>query len=530
MSNPNAVILFRPEAYSVGERVKGRQAAGASFLKGFVRSAGVEKYHVTAPSIEEGKHFAATVHNLTNQDNETIYVPYSAIHKVQAVGMLYQPDPLLGELAWWRRRFGQRLFSLCGVAHTTATQAVMRGLLDLVTAPVQEWDAVICPSQAVKSMITRVVESYAAYLSERFGVPVRCPVRFPVIPLGVNADEFTPTDKRIAEGRKIRQRLGIEDDAVVALFMGRLDPSKKISPEITYRVLERAQAQTDKKLHMIWCGWFADDQDQHAFMEGVRALQGKVNVHFVDGQMPAVREHIWHASDVFLGLVENIQETFGIAPVEAMAAGLPVIVTDWDGFKETVEDGVQGYRIPTRMLPAGKGERIAWRYESYQIDYGQYLAAVSQTIHIDVARGAEALARLADDTPLRRQMGQAGIERVSMHLEWAKIVPQYQALWRDLGDIRATADECARGTNVPRSLDPFDLFAGYPTGVIAETQPLVDPDLGTLRDWPPGLGMAAPPDAGSARTLKDVAAAAQEKDDTGWLWAGRAMRAKDRLD
>ena len=80
-----------------------------------------------------------------------------------------------------------------------------------------------------------------------------------------------------------------------------------------------------------------------------------------------------------------------------MAAGIPAIVADWDGFKETVENGVQGYRIRTLMLPPGTGDRIAWRFESFQIDYGQYLSAVSQTIHVDIRQAVDALVRLAED-------------------------------------------------------------------------------------------------------------------------------------
>jgi glycosyltransferase involved in cell wall biosynthesis len=30
-----------------------------------------------------------------------------------------------------------------------------------------------------------------------------------------------------------------------------------------------------------------------------------------------------------------------------MAAGIPVVVSDWDGYKDTVRDGVDGFRIPT---------------------------------------------------------------------------------------------------------------------------------------------------------------------------------------
>ena len=62
----------------------------------------------------------------------------------------------------------------------------------------------------------------------------------------------------------------------------------------------------------------------------------------------------------FLSLVDNPQETFGLAPVEAMAAGVPVVVSDWDGYRYTVSDGVEGFLIPT-LAPAnaGQGEELA---------------------------------------------------------------------------------------------------------------------------------------------------------------------------
>ena len=41
-----------------------------------------------------------------------------------------------------------------------------------------------------------------------------------------------------------------------------------------------------------------------------------------------------------------MQESFGLAPIEAMAAGLPVIASDWDGLRDTVSPDV-GIRVPT---------------------------------------------------------------------------------------------------------------------------------------------------------------------------------------
>ena len=69
----------------------------------------------------------------------------------------------------------------------------------------------------------------------------------------------------------------------------------------------------------------------------------------------------WAAADIFLSLVDNPQETFGLAPVEAMAAGVPVVVSDWDGYRYTVSDGVEGFRIST-LSPGHvqQGEELAF--------------------------------------------------------------------------------------------------------------------------------------------------------------------------
>ncbi len=60
---------------------------------------------------------------------------------------------------------------------------------------------------------------------------------------------------------------------------------------------------------------------------------------------------LYGAADVFLSLSDNIQETFGLTVVEALAAGLPVVASDWDGYKALVRDGISGYLVPTRTLP-----------------------------------------------------------------------------------------------------------------------------------------------------------------------------------
>lgn len=531
----NAVLVYRQEAFTLGKQIiEGRQAAGASFLEGFIRYCGRKKFYVTSPTVNESKQFAASVESLTTGTEKIVHIPFSAIHKAAEPGLLFRPDPLIGEQAWWRRRFGQRQFSVCGVAHTTASQAVMHGLIDVINGPTQSWDAIICPSRAVRSMIATVFDAQADFLARRFGGKPGCPVQLPVVPLGINPADFEATKPRRKQGQVLRKKIGARDEDIVVLFVGRLTHNQKLNPALSYMALEeaarRARANgTGRQVHMVWCGWFTSEKNRTLFAGAADALAPSVIVHHVNGRDPAIREHIWHASDIFLALVDNIQETFGLVPIEAMAAGLPVVVADWNGFKETVENGVQGFRVPTAMAPPGTGDHAAWRYECHSMSYPDYLQSVTQTIHVDVAAAAEALEQLISNPGLRRKMGQAGRLHVAANYDWKNIIPVYQDLWEELSARRESDREIGEGTDTPRSMDPHTLFEAYPTRTMHENDqvewskwPNVPP---ALSGFPASLGLGSSTvTLKSKGTLGDVLGQLPEKDGKSWSHAARAAR------
>ena len=116
-------------------------------------------------------------------------------------------------------------------------------------------------------------------------------------------------------------------------------------------------------------------------------------VHFLDGKNPEVVRWCWSAADVFLSLVDNPQETFGLAPVEAMAAGIPVVVSDWDGYRFTVSDGVEGFRIPTLSPPQShQGEELALQHDLSLLSYQDYVGAFAQHVAVDTDAAARAIA------------------------------------------------------------------------------------------------------------------------------------------
>ena len=134
------------------------------------------------------------------------------------------------------------------------------------------------------------------------------------------------------------------------------------------------------------------------------------------------------AADIFCSLSDNIQETFGITPVEAMASGLPVIVSDWNGYKDTIRDGVDGYCIPTFMPESGNGIDLAIRYALEVDNYDMYIGNISNSISVSDSFLLKALYKLITNDKLRVEMGENGKKRVSDEFDWSKIIIKYH-LW-----------------------------------------------------------------------------------------------------
>jgi glycosyltransferase involved in cell wall biosynthesis len=395
------------------------------------------------------------------------------LDQLAEIGSLILPDPNMAGFARQRSFVGPRAYSLMGVTHTLADLPPMAMIADLASAPMQPWDALVCTSRAAFAMVDNVLRSEAAMLAERLGATRFSQPLLPVIPLGVDAARFMPRE----EWRAIwRERLGIGADEVAVLYVGRLSRHGKAHPLPMLAALGRAARTQSRALHLILAGWWLHPPEEAIWREQAAVFCPEVKLHVLDGREEAVQRAVWSAADIFTLLVDNIQETFGLAPVEAMAARLPVVVSDWDGFRDNVRHGVDGILVPTLMAPPGEGREAALRYATSNINYGAWLSVTARQTAVDIGAAAEAFRALAADPGLRQRMGAAGQAHVQEAFDWAVIIPQYQALWQEQQAIRFGAPETEVATPDPRYMDPFHAFAAWPSGTLHLSQRL-RPDL-----------------------------------------------------
>ncbi len=519
MPGPNAAIWFAADGYDPAKGLNGRRVAGMSFLRGFFAHADVDEFVSLAHATADHRAFAdmAKASGVSQPLRAVRLDAPSRLHPVEVVSYPAPPPP---QEFWRRAPHGAAAWALCGITHTTATQAVMQTVFDMRSAPQMPWDAVICTSRAVQQSLTRLMELAEDHLATRFpGAILPARPLLPVIPLGVQCDDFRPDP---AAGAALRLRLGMGPEDIAVSCIARLTPDEKFDPLPLFLALEAAApvlAARGGRFHLILCGVFRDPSWSPAFATAAQALMPSVGYHLLDGGLAAERKATLSGSDIFVFPIDNLQETFGLAPVEAMAAGLPVIVSDWDGMKDTVPPET-GFRIPTEMPREGEATYISLRHLGGTDSYLQYLSQMSALTRIDVPALTRALVTLASDAGLRARMGAAGQARVRALYDWSVVIPQMQALWGEqvamLAHARANARPAkANPARLPTGPAPDVMFEAYPS------QPAPDRATRRLR----AVDTGPRPDVATTFALRRYAAFNRLIDDPARLQAILAAHA-----
>jgi glycosyltransferase involved in cell wall biosynthesis len=167
------------------------------------------------------------------------------------------------------------------------------------------------------------------------------------IPNGVDAAQFRPAIP--GERSDVRRELGLPDDAFVLLFVGSLVPRKR--PHWLLEALADPSLAADSRLHVLLVG---PPQDEAYLRELHTASAGPASgrVHFAGSRRDV--ERCYRAADAYC--LPSTQEGMPNSVLEAMASGLPCLVTPISGSEDLVQDEGNGFLIRS---PHDLGERLA---------------------------------------------------------------------------------------------------------------------------------------------------------------------------
>ncbi len=194
----------------------------------------------------------------------------------------------------------------------------------------------------------RLIANTEKEADELLGHYAADPGRIAVVHPGVDLGRFRPDARGVEAGRAAaRARLGLPRDALIPLFVGRIQPLK--APDVLLRavarLLERRPWLRERIVVPVVGG---PSGSGLARPEGLQKLAARLGVCDVVLFRPPVgqdRLADWYRAASVL-VMPSHTESFGLVAVEAQACGTPVIAAEVGGLPVAVRDGVSGALVP----------------------------------------------------------------------------------------------------------------------------------------------------------------------------------------
>ncbi|MDT7538027.1 MAG: D-inositol-3-phosphate glycosyltransferase [Actinomycetota bacterium] len=169
------------------------------------------------------------------------------------------------------------------------------------------------------------------------------PARVVTVAPGVDLEHFRP-----GEASSARTRLGIPPDAVVLLFVGRIQPLK--APDVLLRAAARMLEQDPAlRSRLVVAVIGGPSGSGLAEPEALQRLAHHLGIDDVTRFEPPStgkeRLRDWYRAASVVA-VPSHNESFGLVALEAQACGTPVVATDIGGLRTAVRDGISGLLVP----------------------------------------------------------------------------------------------------------------------------------------------------------------------------------------
>lgn len=276
---------------------------------------------------------------------------------------------LSGQVGWLAsERWGVPL------VHSMHTMAKVKNL-ELATGDTPEPMVRVIGEEQVVAAAARLVANTtdeARQLIDLYGAD---PQVVDVVHPGVDFEQFTPGEPGVS-----RRRLGLAEDSVILLFVGRIQPLK--APDILLRAAARL-VETDpalrSRLLLVVCGGPSGTGLEHpTSLSDLAADLGIADI--VRFEPPGDREMLacWYrAADITV--VPSYSESFGLVAVEAQACGTPVVAAAVGGLRTAVLHETSG------VLVEGHDPRDYATVLRHLIDNPERLAELSRGARMHAA-------------------------------------------------------------------------------------------------------------------------------------------------
>jgi D-inositol-3-phosphate glycosyltransferase len=220
----------------------------------------------------------------------------------------------------------------------------------------QETDIRIATETDIMSWADRLIAATLAERSQMLWLYRADRRKIEVVPPGVDLKRFHPMSKAEAQAW-----VGVPAGHRMLLFVGRIEPLKGIDNILQAVALLRDECPglLDDVCMCVIGGEIVDGLPRDPEIERLMALRDKLGlgerVTFLGARDQDVLQYYYGAAEALI--MPSDYESFGMVALEAMACGTPVIASEVGGLAFLVEDGVNGFSVPTRE-PAALADRM----------------------------------------------------------------------------------------------------------------------------------------------------------------------------
>lgn len=349
-----------------------------------------------------------------------------------------------------RNQILKKAIPVSGLTHSLGHAPFQEWLVLNVLHGIQDFDCLICTTETAAKVILAQVNHASTTIDKK---QLKLPTS--VIPLGFSAQEML-ANRRVVD---TQNRSDANKPTIELLWFGRLSYSTKTDLLPLLIAVREVQQETTKKIHLTIAGAESNEQYEQILESALVEFEMTNSVTIKVSPSESEKQKLFADADIFIGLSDNIQETFGLTIVESMSAGLPIIASDWDGYRCLIKHGENGLLIPTLAAPDLPSIHKASALQSDGVRHLYF----SQSTATDIEALTAAIVRLVEDDRLRVAMGNKSFEE-ARNYQWEKILPQYVKLWE-------TMSEKTRDTKwQPPAASPLNYsesFASYPTRILS---------------------------------------------------------------
>lgn len=390
---PDCKYLLKPD-----ERSRhGAFLATAAFFKWVANNKSFERLEVFLPPgmMAEGDTLVDAATQVLRPENmgkgRLSFYPVHHLPEVFADGVpriLRSLDPAdMARDRYLRDAFAQGPTAMSVDTHIVGAHAAQRSLRDVAAARPVPYDSVQCISHSLRDALVCTLRS--------LGVE-EPPFRLDVVQRPIDTSVFRPPTEN--EKYAARCALRIPTDGTVAMYHSRVGPFSKAD---LYPLVQAFAACSGPNDWLVVGGAPTSDTAYARLRDWLIEAGVRDRSRFLGScAHDDVAIRLW-AADFFVLPCDNPTEGLGVAPIEAMATGLPAVVSDWDGMREGVIDGENGFRVPTYWVEGS--DRIG-AFSPF-INHLAESLLLAQCVVVDQEALADRMGRLFNDQALRTRLG-----------------------------------------------------------------------------------------------------------------------------